>query len=111
LATNINARSAGNYGNAWTLIAKSKSFGRSIARNTRPERSKGARLRLGCWGRVPHDFRRTGVSNLERAGVPRSVAMELVGHKTGSVYLRYDIVVGRVWLVTLLGWRVYAAKS
>jgi len=47
---------------------------------------------LGLHGRIPHDFRRTAVRNLERAGVSRSVAMKMTGHKTESVYRRYAIV-------------------
>jgi integrase len=46
----------------------------------------------GVPGRIPHDFRRTAVRNLERAGVSRSVAMKMVGHKTESIYRRYAIV-------------------
>jgi integrase len=47
--------------------------------------------RAGLPGRLPHDFRRTAVRNLERAGVPRSAAMKLVGHKTEAIYRRYAI--------------------
>lgn len=48
--------------------------------------------RAGVGDRVPHDFRRTAIRNLERAGVPRSAAMAMVGHRTESVYRRYAIV-------------------
>jgi integrase len=46
----------------------------------------------GVPGRLLHDCRRTAVRNLERAGVSRSVAMAITGHKTESIYRRYAIV-------------------
>src|SRR5262249_33273602 len=46
----------------------------------------------GVPGRLLHDFRRTAVRNLERAGVARSVAMKMTGHRTESVHRRYAIV-------------------
>ena len=48
--------------------------------------------RAHCPGRYFHDLRRTAVRNLERACVPRSIAMQITGHKTESVYRRYAIV-------------------
>jgi site-specific recombinase XerD len=65
-------------------------------REGRPIRSfRRAWLRAGQQAgvvRLPHDFRRTAVRNLERAGVPRSTAMAMVGHRTESIYRRYAIV-------------------
>jgi integrase len=51
---------------------------------------KTACRKAGVPGRLL--LRRGAVRNLERAGVPRSVAMKMTGHRTESIYRRYAIV-------------------
>ncbi len=63
----------------------------------RPIRSMRRSWRTACRkagipGRLLHDFRRSAVRNLERAGVSRSTAMKMTRHKTEAVYRRYAIV-------------------
>jgi integrase len=45
----------------------------------------------GVPGKKLHDLRRTAVRDLDRAGVSRTVAMKMVGHRTESIYNRYNI--------------------
>jgi integrase len=61
-----------------------------VARQSACKRAKV----LGPDGRpkVLHDLRRTAARNLTRAGVPRHVAMRILGLKTESMFRRYSIV-------------------
>jgi len=51
--------------------------------------------KAGVPGRIIHDFRRTAIRNIDRAGITENIAMKLTGHKTPSVYRRYNIVSDR----------------
>jgi len=69
----------------WMTACAASGLGRIIEVEGKPHdpRYKGLTL---------HDLRRSAVRNLVRAGVPETVAMKISGHKTRSVFDRYNIV-------------------
>jgi hypothetical protein len=80
-----NGRPVGDWRKRWASACIKAGFFRLEPLPGKPERRK-----------VPtklfHDLRRTVARNLIRSGVPERIAMGITGHKTRSVFDRYDIV-------------------
>ncbi len=65
--------------------------GRPVGDSNFTKRWQTAHNRAGLPGKLFHDSRRTAARNMIRAGVPQTVAMSITGHRTDSMFRRYDI--------------------
>jgi integrase len=68
---------------------KGKRAGRTIG--SFRKRWTQACVKAGHPGLLIHDLRRSGIRTMVRAGISEHVAMAISGHKTRSVFARYDI--------------------
>ena len=104
----INSKPLGDFRKAWQTACVAAGFGRFVederptvqlesltqldedhAKEILKRRRHGRKKYVGT---IPHDLRRCAIRNMVRAGIPERVAMALSGHKTRSVFDRYNIV-------------------
>lgn len=80
-----NGKPTGDIRDVWQSACVAAGLGQMI------EIEQAGKKKQKYVGKLFHDFRRTAVRNMIRNGTPERVAMQISGHKTRSVFDRYNI--------------------
>jgi integrase len=90
LVFHVKGRPPGDWRRRWQKACVAAGVGRLTG-----EKRKDGKERLRYVGKLFHDYRRTAVRDLTRAGVDRVTAKLITGHRSDSVFERYAIMTER----------------
>ena len=87
-----NGKKIGDIRGPWNRASRASGLGQGYKDKRYQSRCMKEGIEPLSLGPTYHDFRRTGVRNMVRAGIKEEVAMKISGHKTRGVFDRYNIV-------------------
>lgn len=106
-----NGRPIGDFRKLWQKACVAVELGHWIEDNDSLPAKPKWKIRRKYRGLIVHDLRRSCVRNLVRSGLSEKIAMDQTGHKTRSVFERYNIVNDRDRIEAQQRYQTYLAEQ